>query len=57
VTRRSDVMMSVEGEASPERRKGGDNDSWIDANFIRPKNKENSRDRFSWYKIDGEHLK
>jgi hypothetical protein len=50
-------MMSVEGEAAPERRKGGDNASWIDVNFTGPKNKENSCDRFSWYKMDGEYLK
>jgi hypothetical protein len=37
--------MSVEGEATPGRGKGVDDASWVDANLIKPKNKENSHDR------------
>jgi hypothetical protein len=44
------MMTSVGGEAAPRRRKGGDDASWASANLTGPKNKENSRDRFSWYK-------
>jgi hypothetical protein len=40
VTRRGDVAISVGGEASPERRKGGDDASWVDVNFTVPKNKK-----------------
>jgi hypothetical protein len=43
-------MMSNRGEATPGRGKGGDNASWVDVNLSRLKNKENSYDRFSWYK-------
>jgi hypothetical protein len=50
VTWRDGMMMSVGGEAAPRRGKGGDDDSWAGANFTRPKNKENSRDRFGWCK-------
>jgi hypothetical protein len=32
------------------REKREDDVSWADANFTAPKNEENTRDRFSWYK-------
>jgi hypothetical protein len=41
--RRAD--MSVGGEATPKRRKGGDNVSYADTIFTVPKNKENTRGR------------
>jgi hypothetical protein len=44
------VATSAGGEAVSGRKKGGDDTSWADANLIRPKNKENSHDRFSYYK-------
>jgi hypothetical protein len=50
VIERGDVATSVRGEAAPGRGKGGDDISWANANLTRPKNKENSRDRFSCYK-------
>jgi hypothetical protein len=50
VTRRSSVVTSAEAEAASGRGKGGDDVSWADANLTRPKNGENSRDRFSCYK-------
>jgi hypothetical protein len=34
-----------------EEGKGGDDVSWADANLIGPKNEENPRGRFSWYKL------
>jgi hypothetical protein len=48
--RRDSVATSTGGEATPERGKRGDNASWADANLTGPKNKENSRGRFSCYK-------
>jgi hypothetical protein len=51
VTRRSGVTTSVEGEAAPERKKGGDDASWADVNLTEPKNKENSHGRSSFKKI------
>jgi hypothetical protein len=44
------VATSIEGEATPERGKGGDNVSLADANLAGPKNKENPNGRFSCYK-------
>jgi hypothetical protein len=44
------VVMTARGEAALGRREGGDNTSWADTNFTGPKNKENSRGRFSCYK-------
>jgi hypothetical protein len=44
------VTTSARGEAAPERKKGGDNVSWFDANLIGQKIKENLHDRFDWYK-------
>jgi hypothetical protein len=38
------------GETTPRREKGGNNASWADVNLTGAKNKENSHDRFSWYK-------
>jgi hypothetical protein len=49
VTRRGGVTTSVGGEAATGRRKEGDNASWAYANLIEPKDKENSRGRFSCY--------
>jgi hypothetical protein len=46
----SDVVTSARGEAAPRRSKGGDNGRWDDTNLTRPKNKENTRGRFSCYK-------
>jgi hypothetical protein len=42
--------MTVGGEAAPKRGKEGDDASWADVNLTGPKNKENSRGRFSCYK-------
>jgi hypothetical protein len=50
VTWHGDVVASVGGGAAPGRGKGGDDASWSDTNLIVPKNKKNSRDRFSYYK-------
>jgi hypothetical protein len=50
VTRCGGVMTSARGEVAPRRGKGEDDASWADANLTGPKNKENLRDRFSWYK-------
>jgi hypothetical protein len=50
VTQRGGVATSVGGEAAQGRGKGGDDVSWAGANFIGPKNEENPRGRFSWYK-------
>jgi hypothetical protein len=44
------IAMSVRGEALPERKKGGYDASWADANLTRPKNEENSHGRLSFYK-------
>jgi hypothetical protein len=49
VTQCGGVRMSVGGEATSGRGKGGDNASWTDANFTGPKNKENSHGQFSCY--------
>jgi hypothetical protein len=38
------------GEAAPEKGKREDNTCWADMILTGPKNKENSRDRFSCYK-------
>jgi hypothetical protein len=43
-------MISAKGEATPEREKGGDDASWIDANLTKLKNEENSCGQFRWYK-------
>jgi hypothetical protein len=40
VTRRSNVMMSAEGEATPGRRKKVDDASWTDVNLTRTKMKK-----------------
>jgi hypothetical protein len=40
----------VRGEATPEREKGGDIVNWADAILTGLKNKENSRNRFIYYK-------
>jgi hypothetical protein len=37
------VATLAEGDATPEKRKGGDNTGWADANLTGPKNEENSR--------------
>jgi hypothetical protein len=37
-------------EATLGRGKAGDDAHWADTNLIGPKNEENSRGRFSWYK-------
>jgi hypothetical protein len=50
VARCGGVMMSARGEATPRRGKGGDNSSGADANLTGPKNEENPRGRFNWYK-------
>jgi hypothetical protein len=51
IGRRCDnVAMSASGEATPERRKGGDDANWVDVNLTKPKNKENLRDQFSCFK-------
>jgi hypothetical protein len=44
------MMMSAGGEATLRRGKGGDDVCWADTNLTEPKNEENSRGRFSWYK-------
>jgi hypothetical protein len=44
------MVTLVGGEMTPRRRKRGDNASWDDVNFTGPKNKENPRGRFSYYK-------
>jgi hypothetical protein len=41
VTQRDDVMMSVGGEVTLRREKGGDDVSLTDMNLTKPKNKEN----------------
>jgi hypothetical protein len=43
-------MKSAGGGVAPERGKGGDDASWDDTILTGPKNKENPRGRFSWYK-------
>jgi hypothetical protein len=43
-------MTSAREEVAPGRGKGGDDAGWADANFIGPKNEENTRGRFSWHK-------
>jgi hypothetical protein len=50
VTQRSSVVTSAEAEPASGRGKGENDVSWADANLTRPKNGENSRDRFSCYK-------
>jgi hypothetical protein len=50
VTWRNSVATSAGVEATPERKKEGDDTSWDDANLTGPKSKENSRGRFSCYK-------
>jgi hypothetical protein len=42
--------MSAEGQAPPERGKGGDDVSWADVNLTGPKNKEKPHGQFSCYK-------
>jgi hypothetical protein len=44
------MAMSVEREAAPGRGKRGDDASWADTNLTEPKNEENQRGRFSYYK-------
>jgi hypothetical protein len=34
VTQRGDIAMAAGGEVAPERRNGGDDVSWTDANLI-----------------------
>jgi hypothetical protein len=50
VIRRGGVTTSVGGEVALRRRKEGDDANWTNTNFTGPKNKENPRDRFSYYK-------
>jgi hypothetical protein len=50
VTQRVGVMTSARDEAASRRGKGRDNDSWAGENLTGPKNKENQRARFNWYK-------
>jgi hypothetical protein len=44
------MAMSVEREAALGRGKRGDDASWADTNLTEPKNEENQRGRFSYYK-------
>jgi hypothetical protein len=44
------LATSVGGRVPPERGKEGDDVSWSGVNLIRPKNEENPRDRFNYYK-------
>jgi hypothetical protein len=50
VTRHGGVPTLTGGEAAPGRENGGDDISWTDIILIRPKDEENPRDRFSFYK-------
>jgi hypothetical protein len=50
MTWRDNITTSTGGEATTGRGKGGDNANWADMNFTGPKNKENPRSQFSWYK-------
>jgi hypothetical protein len=50
VTRCGGVTTSARGEAALGMGKGGDDTSWTDVNLTGPKNKENPRGRFRWYK-------
>jgi hypothetical protein len=50
VTRHGGVTTSTGGNATLERGNEGDNVSWTDVNLTMPKNKENLRSRFNWYK-------
>jgi hypothetical protein len=50
MTRRDGVTTSAGGEAAPGRGKGGDDVSWADTDLTGPKNEENQRSQFSWYK-------
>jgi hypothetical protein len=50
VTQCGGVTTLARGEVAPGSGKGGDDPSSADANLTEPKNKENPRDRFSWYK-------
>jgi hypothetical protein len=44
-------MATLVGDAAPGRGKREDDVSWVDTNLTQPKNKENSRGRFSCYKL------
>jgi hypothetical protein len=46
--------MSVGGEVTPRRKKGGDGVNWADVNITGTKNKEKSRGRLQ---MNGEDLK
>jgi hypothetical protein len=48
--RHDSVKTSAGGEATSGRGKGEDDTSCVDANLTWPKNEENLRGRFSWYK-------
>jgi hypothetical protein len=50
VTRRGGVVTSTRGEVAPRREKRGYDVNCADVNITGPKNKENSHDRFSFYK-------
>jgi hypothetical protein len=57
VTWRGSVATSVRGEATPEMGKGGDDTSWDDANFTRPKNKKKFTRSIQLLQMDSEDLK
>jgi hypothetical protein len=50
VIRCSGVTMTAGGDTTLRRGKGENDASWTNTNLTRPKNKENSYGRFSWYK-------
>jgi hypothetical protein len=47
VTWHGSVVTSAGGEVAPQRGKGGDDTSWVDATLIGTKNEENPRGQFS----------
>jgi hypothetical protein len=50
VTQRDGVTISIGGETTSGRGKRVDDTSWADVNLTSPKNEENLRGRFSYYK-------
>jgi hypothetical protein len=57
VTRCGGVTTLATGEAALGRRKEVDDASWTNANLAGPKNEENLRDQFNYYKMNGKDLK
>jgi hypothetical protein len=57
VTRCGGVTTLATGEAALGRRKEVDDASWTNANLTGPKNEENLRDQFNYYKMNGKDLK